>query len=226
MSRDDLLATNAGIVRSVVTGGGRPVAERDPHHRHEPARRDVPRRHGGLGLPARAGHRHGRRPRLGPLPGVHRDGARRLRRGHPRLRPRRPRRHDGPAAALLDGRGHPDHRAHDPGARAGARRADGQRRRRDRRAAQDRLGLLRPGRGDVRDGRVDPPRPQARPAVRHATSRASTASTGCSSACRWSSGPGHGAGHRDQALSADEQAAFERSAGRAVRELVAEAATR
>ena len=43
-------------------------------------------------------------------------------------------------------------------------RADGQRRRRDRGPAQDRLGLLRAGGLDVRDGRVDPARPQAGPA--------------------------------------------------------------
>ena len=44
--------------------------------------------------------------------------------------------------------------------------ADRQRRRRGGRAPQDRFGLLRPGRELVRDGRGDPPRPQARPAVR------------------------------------------------------------
>ena len=53
----------------------------------------------------------GRRARLGPLPHLHRDGAGRLGRGRHRLRARRPRRHDGAAAALLDRRRHPDHRA-------------------------------------------------------------------------------------------------------------------
>ena len=44
MSRDDLLAKNAGIVRAVVEQAAQPLARRDPDHRHEPARRDVPRR--------------------------------------------------------------------------------------------------------------------------------------------------------------------------------------
>ena len=50
----------------------------------------------------------------------------------------------------------------------GARGADGERRRRGRRAAEDRLRVLRAGRVDVRDGRRDPARPEARPAVRRA----------------------------------------------------------
>ena len=65
---------------------------------------------------------------------------------HARLRARRPRRHDGAAAALLHGRRRADHRAHDAGAHRGARRPHAQRRRRDRRAAQDRQRLLRAGR--------------------------------------------------------------------------------
>ena len=43
-----------------------------------------------------------------------------------------------------------------------------QRRRRGRRAAQDRVGVLRPGRVGLRDGRVDPLRPEAGPALRRA----------------------------------------------------------
>ena len=42
---------------------------------------------------------------------VHRDGTGRLGREHPRLRARRPRRHDGAAAAVLDRGRHPAHRA-------------------------------------------------------------------------------------------------------------------
>ncbi len=76
MSRDDLLAKNAGIVRAVVRAGGEALARRDPHRRHQPARRDVPRRPDGVGLPARARARHGRRARLGAVPDVHRPGAR------------------------------------------------------------------------------------------------------------------------------------------------------
>ena len=68
-----------GIVRSVI-GRPRSIARRDPDHRHQPARRDVPRRPD-PSLPARARDRHGRRARLGALPDVHRPGARRQRRG-------------------------------------------------------------------------------------------------------------------------------------------------
>ena len=167
MSRDDLLAKNAG---------------------HRPGRRRAGREaqspdailivvtnpldamcHVALtrvGLPARARPGHGRRARFGPLPDVHRAGAGRVGRGHPRLRAGRSRRHDGPAVALLDGRRRADHGAAPAGAGQGARGADGQRRRGGRRPAQDRVGVLRTGRVDVRDGRIDPARSQARPALR------------------------------------------------------------
>ena len=69
----------------------------------------------------------------------------------------------------------------------GAVRADGQRRRRGRRPAQDRLGLLRPGRLDLRDGRVDPARSQARPALRRPAPGRVRDRRACSSACRSSS---------------------------------------
>ena len=83
------------------------ITARDPHHRHEPARRDVSRRDAGLRLPARAGPGHGRRARLGTVPDVHRAGARCQRVRHPRVRTRWPWRHDGAAAALLDRGRHP-----------------------------------------------------------------------------------------------------------------------
>ena len=91
--------------------GRQVLAEHDHRAGRQPARRHVP---GGLPpqqVPARARHRDGRRPRLGPHARLHRDGAERLRREHSRVRARRPRRHDGAAAALLDGRRHPHHRA-------------------------------------------------------------------------------------------------------------------
>jgi hypothetical protein len=95
------------------------------HHRpgRQPARRDVRRRSTLSQVPARARHRHGRRARLGAHAHVHRDGAERLGRERPRVRARRPRRHDGAAAALLDGRRHSDHRA----AVEGAHRRDRER---------------------------------------------------------------------------------------------------
>ena len=80
------------------------LAEHDHRPGGEPARCDVP---GGLPaqqVPARARHRHGRRARLGPHADLHRDGDRRVGREHPRVRARRPRRHDGAAAAILDDR--------------------------------------------------------------------------------------------------------------------------
>ena len=66
----------------------------------------------------------------------------------------------------------------------GPRGADGQRRRGGRRAAQDGFGVLRAGRVDVRDGRVDPARSQARAAVRGAARGRVRHRTGCSSGCR------------------------------------------
>ena len=107
MSRDDLLNVNYKIMQSVTEQ----IVKHSPEHDHragrQSARRHVP---GGLPaerFPARARHRHGRRARLGPHARVHRDGDRGLGREHPRVRARRPRRHDGAAAALLDDRRDP-----------------------------------------------------------------------------------------------------------------------
>ena len=107
MSRDDLLSKNAGIVRSVVQQADQPLAGRDPDHRHQSARRHVPRRAGGERLPPE---------RVIGMAGVL-DSAR-FRTfiaqelgvsvtQHARLRAGRPRRHDGAAAALLDAGGVP-----------------------------------------------------------------------------------------------------------------------
>ena len=104
MSRDDLLNTNYKIVKECTRERGEALPERDPDHRLQPARRHVPGGLQGLGLPEAPRLRDGGRPRLGPHAGLHRDGAGRLRREHQRLRAGRPRRHDGAAAALLDGR--------------------------------------------------------------------------------------------------------------------------
>ena len=104
-----------------------------------------------------------------------------------------------PLQPLLDRRRRADHRAAARRPREGARGPHGQRRRRDRRAAQDRLRVLRAGGLDVRDGRRDPPRPEARPPVRHVPPgrvrrrRAVRRRAG-------RAGPGrHGAGVRDRA---------------------------
>ena len=55
------------------------------------------------------------------------EGAERVGRERARVRARRPRRHDGAAAALFDGRRHPDHRSDGQGDDRPDRRADGAR---------------------------------------------------------------------------------------------------
>ena len=70
-----------------------------------------------------------------------------------------------------------------------------------------------------RDGRFDPQRPQARSCPAPCCSRASTASTACSSACRSCSAAAASSEIIEIELTEAEQAAFDRSAG-AVRELV------
>ena len=165
MSRDDLHRDQRRDRRRRGEERGRRVARRDHHRRHQPARRHVPRREGGLGLPARAGHRHGRRPRLGALPDVHR-------RWSSASRSRTSTRSSSAATATRWSRSaatRPSRACRSPSCCPpdrveGARGADRERRRRDRRAAQDRLRVLRARRLDVRDGRRDPPRPEARPA--------------------------------------------------------------
>ena len=78
MSRDDLVKTNAGIVRSVAEQIARVAPE--VHHRRglESARRDVLRGHEGHRLSPRARARHGRRARHRALPHVPGRGAGRL----------------------------------------------------------------------------------------------------------------------------------------------------
>ena len=164
------------------------LAGRDPDHRHQPARRDVPRRAAGVRLPARARDRHGRRPRLGALPDVHR-------RRSSASRSRTPTRSCSAATATRwcrcrATRPSPACRSPSccrPSGSQALERADGQRRRRGRRAAQDRLGVLRAGGLDVRDGRRDPARPEARPAVRRPAPGRVRHRRACSSACRSSS---------------------------------------
>ena len=104
MSRDDLLNVNYKIMETVTDAGGEALAERHHHRRLEPARRDGAGRLQAVEAAARAGHRHGRRARQRADALVHRQGAERVGGQRPRVRPRRPRRHDGAAAALFDGR--------------------------------------------------------------------------------------------------------------------------
>ena len=94
-----------------------------------------------------------------------------------------------PGRAIFDRRRHPRPRPDQDGqVDAGADRRDRQahprRRRRDRRAARHRLGLLRPRDQRHRDGRSVSGRPEARPALRGLCRRASMASMASMSACR------------------------------------------
>ena len=167
--------------------GQRARRVRDLHH--QPARRD------GLGAArilrpaAPQGRRHGRRARQRALQPLPRRGIRRLGQGRHHLRARRPWRHDGAGDRIFDRRRHPGPRPDQDGlVDAGADRRDRpahpRRRRRDRRAAQDRLGLLRARDQRHRDGRSLSLRPEARPALRGLCRRASMASTTSMSACR------------------------------------------
>ena len=105
-----------------------------------------------------------------------------LGRGRHRLRARRPRRRHGPLGALFHGRRHSAARPRqdgldDAGASRRHRRAHPQGRRRDRQPAQDRFGLLCPGRLRHRDGRILSQGSASRAALRGAISMASTASS-------------------------------------------------
>ncbi len=100
MSRDDLLAKNAGIVGSVVRSAAAASPQAILIVVTNPLDAMCHVAHARQRLPPRAGHRHGRRPRQRPLPHVHGPRAGRLGDQHARLRPGRPRRHDGAAAAL------------------------------------------------------------------------------------------------------------------------------
>ena len=116
MSRDDLLNVNFGIMKAVTEQ----VVKYSPNCIIVPVANPLdamcPGRLSPERVPARARHRHGRRARFRAHADVHRDGAERLGRERPRVRARRPRRHDGAAAALLDGRRRADHRADVEGA--------------------------------------------------------------------------------------------------------------
>ena len=111
MSRDDLLNTNYKIMKDVVSKAVQALAELHSDHRLESAGRHGAGRLQAERLSPRARDRHGRSARLRPLPHLHRRRTESQRGERDRFRPRRPRRHHGPAAALFDGRRNPDHRA-------------------------------------------------------------------------------------------------------------------
>ena len=135
MSREDLLNTNAGIVRRSPSRSAtrRPTRSSSSVSNPLDVWRYVCKKIDGL--PARARDRHGRRARYRALPLLHRAGARRQRRGHPGAGARRPRRHDGAADLLHDRRAasrSPSSSTAETHRRA--RRAHAQRRRGDRQA--------------------------------------------------------------------------------------------
>ena len=109
MSRDDLLNVNFKIMQQVTEQ----VVKYSPNCIIIPVANPLDAMAQAIyklqQVSARAGHRHGGRARLGAHARVHREGAGRVGRERPRLRARRPRRHDGPAAALFDRRRHSDH---------------------------------------------------------------------------------------------------------------------
>ena len=188
MSRDDLLAKNAGIVRAVVEQARAAFAGRDPDHRHQPARRDVPRR-ARLPPASRASASSGW-PASSIRPASGRSSPR-----SSASRSRTPTPSSSAATATRWSRCRairpwPAFRSRSswrPSASRPLVRADRQRWRRGRGPAQDRLGVLRAGGLDVRDGRVDPARSQARPALRGPAPGRVRRATACSSACRSSS---------------------------------------
>ena len=109
MSRDDLVTTNQGIVKSVTEPGRRALAGRHPHRRHQSPGRHVPRGQGRFGISEGA--------RLRPRPesstarasapsSPGRPGL--VRQGRERNGARRPRRPDGLGRLRDDGRRRPD----------------------------------------------------------------------------------------------------------------------
>ena len=191
MSRDDLL----GINLEGDEGGRRrhqgACPERLRHLHHQPARRD------GLGAArilrpaAQQGGRHGRRarlralrhlPRLGIQVSASRTSTRFVLGGHgdtmvPVTSYTRPFRAFPVHDLIKMGKS-------SQGAHRRDRQAHPRRRRRDRRAAQDRIGLLCPGDQRDRDGRSLSRRPEAYPALRGLCRRPSMASTTSTSASR------------------------------------------
>ena len=220
MSRDDLMAKNAGIVRSVVEQAAKSLAERDPDRRHEPARRDVPRGAHGVRLPARARPRDGRRAGLGAVPDVHR-------RRSSASRSRTPTRSSSAATATRWSRcratrpsaGVPITELMSPERVAALCTRTAQRRSREswRSSRRARRTTRRPRRRSRWSSRSSSTGSGSCPA--RCSSRASSASTGCSSACRSSWVDAGLERVFEITLSADERTAFDRSVG-AVRELV------
>ncbi len=219
MSRDDLLAKN----KEIVGGVSKEVAERSPDAIVIVVTNPLDAMcHVAVGrhaVPAPARDRHGRHPRLGPLPHVPRLGARRLRARRDRLRAGRPRRHDGAGGELHKRRRHPDPPEDRRRPARGDRPAHARRWRRGGQAA-----------ADAAPPSTRPPRRWPRWSTRSSTTRsacsraprcarASSASTACSWACRCSLGKEGVEEIIEIDIDADEQEQLKASAA-AVKELV------
>ena len=219
MSRDDLLNVNYKIMQAVTEQ----VVKYSPNCIIIPVSNPLDAMAQAvyklIEVPARARHRHGRRARLGAHAHVHREGAERVGRERPRVRARRPRRHDGAAAALLDGRRHSDHRPDgqgDASTRSATRTAE--RRRRDHASWSARARGTRPARRSSRWSRRSCST-RRRSCRARCSCRANTACATCSSACRASSARAALEKIIEIKLTPEEDAAFKKSAA-AVKELV------
>ena len=189
MSRDDLLGINLKVMKAVGEGIKAARPRRLRHLHHQPARRDGLGAARILGPAAQHGRRHGRRARQRALP--------------PLSSPRSSSVSVEDVTAFVLG-GHGDTMVPvveystvagipipdldqdglvDAGADRRDRQAHPRRRRRDRRAAQDRLGLLRARDQRDRDGRELSQGQEARAALRRAPRPANMASTTSMSAC-------------------------------------------
>ena len=174
MSRDDLVTTNEAIVASVT----KEVVRRSPKSViivvSEPARRDVPRRACGLGLPEGARVRDGGHPRHGPVLRVHRVGDGLVGEGRPGDGARRARRPDGPGRVRDDRRRRSARAAHHEG--RSPRWSSGRERAAGARRPARHVRLVRPGAAAAQ--MVDAVcLDQARAARRCSRSTPSTAST-------------------------------------------------
>ena len=159
MSRDDLLEINLKVMEQVGAGISKYAPEAFVICVTNPLDAMVWALQKFSQSAAEHGGGHGRRARLLALPLLPRAGVQRLGRGRDGVRAGRPRRQHGAADPLLDRCRYPLARPRknglDHGEAAGRDRAAHARRRRgDRRAPEDRLGLLRAGRLGHRDGGI------------------------------------------------------------------------
>ena len=219
MSRDDLLAKNAGIVGAVVEQAARHSPNAILIVVTNPLDAMCHVAHEGVGLPARAC------PRAWPASSTRLASAR----SSPRSWASRSRTPTPSSSAAMATRwcrcratrrwpAFPITELMTPERVAALVRADRQRRRGGRGPAQDRLGLLRAGGLDVRDGRVDPARSEAGPALR-GPARGRVRRAGLFVGVPVVLGAGGMERVFEIELTADEQAAFDASAA-AVQELV------